>query len=72
VHDTFAGPAIVKAVAALRLMWGGLTIASSLVSTVLLNSTAGACAPNDHSGLCIRCDSSGRLIVIGSTPRGSA
>jgi hypothetical protein len=70
VRETFARrPGTVTTATILAMIWGGLTIISSLVSMVggsLLN-TASACALNDQSGLCAFVgDSSGLLIVVGS------
>lgn len=70
VPETLARPGTVTAAAVLGLIWGGLTIVSSLVSMVggsILKHTGSACAPNDQSGLCaFVADSSGLLVVIGS------
>lgn len=63
-------PGVVTAAAVLGIVWGGLTILSSLLSMVggsILRSVGSACAPNDESGLCaFVADSSTLLITVGS------
>ena len=69
-HATSTRPGTVKAAAVLALVWGGLTIISTLVSMVggsILSSTGSAWAMNDQSGLrAFVADSTGLLIVMGS------
>jgi hypothetical protein len=57
----------VTAAAVLALLWGGLTIISSLVSMAagsLFSGAGSACAENDQSGLCAFAAGSGNLLVV--------